>query len=99
MTTTLPGLNVPLKRTKLSQQNYGIAVGGGRFGGPTGIWLECQYCNRSDVIVGSRFGESISLEAPDSTVAKVFRYHGWKGRGNRMVRARCPDCCSKVGGC
>lgn len=81
-----------LSAIKLHRQSYGIACAQARFGGPRGIWLECTKCPESQVIEKSRFRDDPNANLTDAEVAKVFRLHGWKGRGDRMMRARCPQC-------
>lgn len=74
----------------ISRQSYGIAMAQCVFGGPTpGIWLECTGCNDSQRIDGSR--DHID-EISDSQAAAIFRRHGWTGQGDRMLRAKCPNC-------
>lgn len=81
---------VNIETAKLAKQSYGIAMAQGSFGGPRGIWLECTTCNASDVIVGSRSDEWQAVA--DRDCAKVFRRHGWTGRGGKMLKAKCPKC-------
>lgn len=73
---------------QLVRQSYGIAMAQCTYGGPRGVWLECTApgCLASDKIKGAK--TTIS----DFDAAKVFRAGGWTGRGNRMLRARCPNC-------
>lgn len=90
-------LITPVERTRLIPQSYGIATSGGGFGGPRGVWLECSTCRRSDKIAGSNGGTihsdaTVDETTPLSHCAAIFRHHGWRGRGHKMTRARCPDC-------
>lgn len=71
---------------RLVPQSYGIAMAQCTYGGPSGVWLECRTCKRSDKIKGA------SVDISDQAAAKIFRGGGWTGRSNRMLRARCPDC-------
>lgn len=74
----------------LAKQSYGIAMAQTSFGGPRGIWLECTACDESQTIVGSRDEEWLALS--DVDVASVFLRHGWTGAGDKMLRAKCPEC-------
>ncbi len=71
---------------KLERQIYGLAMAQGSFGGPQGVWLECQSCSESQKIVGA------PVTMSNAAAARVFRSHGWTGRGDRMLRAKCPKC-------
>ena len=82
-----------LETATLAAQSYGLAVAQVRFGRPAGVWLECAYCPRSDVIVGSNTAEWVKV--PDADVAQVFCRHGWEGDGDAMKNARCPNCAPK----
>lgn len=75
---------------RLEKQSYGLAMSQCTFGGPQGVWLECTTCDESQRIVGSN--DEAWLSVPDSEVAKVFRRHGWTGRGDGMLKAKCPAC-------
>lgn len=81
---------VDLETATLAPQTYGIACAQVRFGGPTGIWLECTGCDRSDRIVGSN-GEEWA-KASDADAAGVFLHHGWTGEGPKLLKAKCPTC-------
>lgn len=74
---------------QLVPQSYGIAMAQCTYGGPRGVWLECKTCSRSDRIKGA------SVDISDADAAKVFRAGGWKGRGNQMLKARCPGCSTR----
>lgn len=73
---------------QLVTQTYGIAMAQCTYGGPRGVWLECTSpdCLSSDKIKGA------SVDISDADAAKIFRKGGWTGRGNRMLRAKCPKC-------
>lgn len=79
-----------IKGAQVTRQLYGIAVAGGSFGGPRGIWLECTACPESHVICGSAGVEWSKIS--DDEAADVFRRHGWSGSGGRMLKAKCPKC-------
>jgi hypothetical protein len=83
-------MNTLIARAKLRPQIYGIAMAQCTFGGPRGIWLECTTCNASDVIEGSSGYGWETVGSVD--IAKVFRRHGWTGRTDRMLKAKCPKC-------
>lgn len=75
---------------KLTRQTYGIAMAQNRFGGPTGIWLECTGCDESQRIVGSNSDAWAAIS--DADAAGVFRRHGWTGEGVKLLKAKCPAC-------
>jgi len=79
-----------IEKARLAPQSYGIATAGNRFGGPSGVWLECRSCQASDVIVGSKAPEWEAV--PMADCASVFRRHGWTGDGPCMFDAKCPRC-------
>lgn len=74
---------------QLVPQNYGIAMAQCIYGGPRGVWLECTSpdCLASDKIKGCG-----TLDLSDTEAAAIFRKNGWTGKGNRMLRAKCPKC-------
>lgn len=86
-----------IDHSQLVAQNYGIQMAQVGYGGPRGIWLECRTCLRSDRIAGSSFCPEAELwnQFPAEYLQDVFRKHGWKGEGNAMMKARCPDCSQK----
>ncbi len=43
---------------KLIKQSYGIAMAQCTYGGPRGIWLECQNCDAADRLAGVPFSIS-----------------------------------------
>lgn len=75
----------------LRRQTYGIATAGAVYGGPRGVWLECSTCSESQRLVGPK-----PFDLSDLEVARVFRHHGWRGYGSRMLRARCPQCVART---
>lgn len=81
-----------LENARLTRQSYGIACAQTTYGGPRGIWLECKGCNRSEVIVGSRYADDPLGSITDTEAATIFRRHGWTGDGDRMTNQHCPDC-------
>lgn len=81
---------IDLENARLAPQTYGIACAQVRFGGPTGIWLECTGCNRNDRIIGSNSEEWAKVS--DKDASDVFRRHGWTGVGDKLLRAKCPSC-------
>jgi hypothetical protein len=80
-----------VRTAKLEPQSYGIAMAQCTFGGPTGIWLECRTCRRSDKIKGTG-SKALADRLTDEHVSKIFRRHGWQGDTDRMLNAKCPDC-------
>ena len=81
---------VDLEGATLAPQTYGIACAQVRFGGPTGIWLECTGCDRNDRIVGSNSEEW--AKASDANAIGIFLRHGWTGEGPKLLKAKCPTC-------
>ena len=74
---------------RLVPQSYGIAMAQCTFGGPRGVWLECTSprCMTSEKISGVD-----AIDLSDAECARIFRKGGWTGRGNRMMKAKCPKC-------
>lgn len=81
-----------LETATLAPQSYGIACAQTTYGGPRGIWLECKTCSRNDVIVGSRYRDDPLGSITNEQAARIFRRHGWAGKGDNMLDQRCPDC-------
>jgi hypothetical protein len=81
----------------LKIQTYGMQRynGGPTVGRPSGIWLECTTCPRSEVIVGSARSEWEKV--PTKFCAEVFKKHGWTGKGSKMTKAKCPECSERKG--
>jgi len=80
---------------KLVPQSYGLQMAQCVFGGPTGVWLECRTCDRSDKIAGA------SVDISDADASRIFRAGGWTGTGHKMLKAKCPACSAalaKTGG-
>ena len=86
---------VPIEQTRLAPQSYGIAMAQGLFGGPRGVWLECSGCQTNHVIIGSKDEETVTAATTDADCAAIFRFHGWTGEGDKMLRQRCPACSTK----
>lgn len=85
-----PGEQKLVDESKLVKQVYGIRMAQCTFGRPSGVWLECGYCNESQTIVGSS-GEDWK-EVSDHACKLIFLKHGWTGEGSMLKNARCPKC-------
>lgn len=92
--TLTPAQKKLVAEANLTRQLYGLQMAQGKFGGPTGIWIECRACPESQRIVGSTEPEWID-QMPNAGVVTVYRRHGWTMDANGK-NARCPSCAIKA---
>ena len=80
---------------QLEKQTYGVRMNcAAVWGTPSGVWLECTNCDESQRIVGSQ-KDPHSIDNKEAS--KIFRSHGWTGKGHKMTNALCPKCSSTRG--